>query len=45
MCMKVKQLGAKMQGQAIVILRPFLDFMFFFKPTKVYNIVALMLDP
>jgi hypothetical protein len=41
MRMKVKQLGANMQGQTNIIL----DFMFFKNPTKVYNIVVLMLDP
>ncbi len=34
MRMKVKQLGTNMQGHVIIVLKPFLDFMFVFKPTK-----------
>jgi len=45
MCMKVKQLSANMWGQVVINMRPFLDFMDFFKPTKVHNMVAFMLDP
>lgn len=45
MHMKVKQLDANMQGQVITILKPFLNFMFSFKPTKAHNMVTLMLDP
>jgi hypothetical protein len=45
MCMKVKQVGANMQGQVIIIQKPFLDFMFSFKPAKAHNMVNLMLDP
>jgi len=29
----------------IVVLEPFLSFMFFFQPSKVHNMLALMLDP
>jgi hypothetical protein len=44
MCMKVKQLGMKMQKQVNVVFQPFLNFMDFFQPTKTHNMVALMLD-
>ncbi len=36
MCMKVKQF---MWRHVIIVLKPFLDFMFFFKPTEVHNMV------
>ncbi len=29
----------------IVVLEPFLSFMFFFQPSKGHNMLALMLDP
>ncbi len=45
MHMTVKQLGANMQGQVIIILKPFLDFIFSFKPTKAHKMVTLMLHP
>jgi hypothetical protein len=45
MCMLVKQLGANKQGQVIMVLRTFLDFMFSFKSIKTHNMVALILDP
>lgn len=37
MHMTMKQLGANMQGQVIIILKPFLDFIFSFKPTKAHK--------
>ncbi len=43
--MKMKQLVANMQGQVITILKPFLNFMFSFKPTKGHNMVTFMLNP
>jgi hypothetical protein len=45
MHMKVKQLNVNMQRQVTIILRPFLDLMYFFNPTKVHNMVIFMLDP
>jgi hypothetical protein len=42
---KVKKLGANMREQIALVLRPFLDFMDFFKLFKAHNMVALMLDP
>jgi hypothetical protein len=45
MHMKVKQLGANIQGQVITILKPFLNFMFSFKPIKAHNMVTFMLNP
>jgi hypothetical protein len=38
--MKMKQLGANMRGQVTIAL----DFMFSFKPTKLDNMVILLLD-
>ncbi len=43
--MKMKQLNANMQRQVTIVLRPFLDFMYFFNPPKAHNMVVLMLDP
>ncbi len=45
MHMKMKQLNANMQRQVTIVLRPFLDFMYFFNPPKAHNMVVLMLDP
>jgi hypothetical protein len=42
---KVKKLGANMQEQVALVLRPFLDFMDCFKFSKAHNMVGLMLDP
>ncbi len=44
MCMKVMQLGTNMRRQVITILRPSLDFMVSFKPSKAHDMVAIMLD-
>jgi hypothetical protein len=43
--MTIKQLSANRQGQVIIILKPFLDFIFSFKPTKAHKMVTLMLHP
>ncbi len=43
--MKVKQLNVNMQRQVTIVLRPFLDFMYSFNPSKAHNMVILMLDP
>ncbi len=45
MCIKVKQLGANMQLQVAIMLRPFLNFMDSFKLFKAHNMLAFMLDP
>jgi hypothetical protein len=45
MCMKVNQLGANMRKKVIIVLMPFLDFMFSFKPTKAHDMVVLLLGP
>jgi hypothetical protein len=45
MCIRVKQLGANMQLQVAIVLRPFLDFMDNFKLSKAHNMLAFMLDP
>jgi hypothetical protein len=45
MHMKVNQLGANMQEQIIIVLTPFLDFMFSFKFTKAPNMITLLLSP
>jgi hypothetical protein len=45
MHIKVKKLGANMQEQVTLVLRPFLDFMDCFKIFKAHNMVVLMLDP
>jgi hypothetical protein len=42
MCMKVKQFGANMCKQVVIVLRFFLDC---FKLLKTHNMVTLMLDP
>lgn len=44
MRMKVKLLGTNMRGHVIIVLKPFLDFMFFFKPTKAHNMVVLIVN-
>ncbi len=44
MRMKVRQLGTNMRGHVNIVLKPFLDFMFVFKPTKAHNVVVFMLD-
>jgi hypothetical protein len=44
MRMKVMQLSTNMRKQVITILRPSLDFMVSFKPTKAHDMVAIMLD-
>ncbi len=38
------QLGTNMRGHVNIVLKPFLDFMFVFKPTKAHNVVVFMLD-
>ncbi len=42
---KVTKFGANMQEQVALVLRPFLDFMDYFKLFKAHNMVVLMLDP
>lgn len=44
MRMKVKLLGTNMRGHVIIAIKPFLDFMFFFKPIKAHNMVVLMVN-
>jgi hypothetical protein len=41
----MKQLSANMQGQVIIILKPFLGFIFSFKPNKAHKMVTFMLHP
>ncbi len=43
--LEMKQLGVNMQLHEAIVLRPFLDFMDFFKLSKAHNMLALMLDP
>jgi hypothetical protein len=45
MHMKMKQLVCQHAKASNYCFKAFLDFMFFFKPIKPHNMVALMLDP
>jgi hypothetical protein len=45
MCIRVKQLGANMQLQVAIVLRPFLHFMDSFKLFKTDNMLAFLLEP
>jgi len=45
MHIRVKQLGANMQLQVAIVLRPFFNFMDSFKLFKSHNMLVLMLDP
>jgi hypothetical protein len=41
----VKQLGANMWLQVVIVLRPFLDYMDNFELSKTHNMLAFMLNP
>jgi len=45
MHIRVKQLGANMRLQVVIVLRPFFDFMDSFKLSTTHNMLAFMLDP